>query len=384
VAKSNVKTIVCGLCHLALVAGSCVAHAGNTNTNGNSTSGSIAPSSGDAVKAGDIIFFRSSAPIFQPIPGLSTTSAGAQNADANAPSGAPADSTQSGPQGAPHATATPPASAQASASALAPASVPGPGPSGDGDVSPPSASASADSSQGQSAGTNERLCAPPRTGFQVSSISPASTTGSKKTNTATPANTQLVYGVFPSEPPLHKQWQNNSLPQATTAKTAAAVTGACAGFSLVQQGVPYQFEASDLDKVTTQRMGFTWGALVVPYKFYLSDKSIKGNPSTLLYAGYEGWAPGVSLAFVGSAGLGVSTGSSNATTTNGSTTSSTSSTSSNSTASTALYTLATGFIATFGGAMKAGVLFGWDYQASGTGFKYEGKTWAALSVGTSF
>lgn len=365
-ANSNAKMIVCGLCHLALAAVSCVAHAGNTNSNSNSnsTSGSVTPSSGDAVKAGDIILFRSAAPIFQPIPGLSATSPGTQSADAD---------TQSRPQPAPQATAKPPASTA--------------DPSANVDLDPSSVTAPADSSQSQSSGTNQKLCAPPKTGFEVSSISAASTTDSKKTKGATPANTQLVYGVFPSNPPLHQRWQNNSLPTTNSGKTAAATSGACSGFTLVQQDVPYQFEASDLDKVTSQRMGFTWGALVVPYKFYLSDKSIKGNPSTLLYAGYEGWGPGVSLAFVGSAGLGVSTSSSsNSTTANASTTSSSPSTStaSNSTASTALYTIATGFIATFGGAMKAGVLFGWDYQASGTGFKYQGKTWAAFSIGTSF
>jgi hypothetical protein len=112
--------------------------------------------------------------------------------------------------------------------------------------------------------------------------------------------------------------------------------------------------------------------MVIPYKYYFNDHSIQGNPTTLLYAGYEGYFPGVSIAGVGAAGLG-SAPSSQSTPT-GTTSGSTNLT----------YSVALGFIATLGGSIKAGVVFGRDYQSNAAAFKYENKTWVALSVGTSF
>jgi hypothetical protein len=49
------------------------------------------------------------------------------------------------------------------------------------------------------------------------------------------------------------------------------------------------------------------------------------------------------------------------------------------------YTAAVGFIAAFGdGTVKAGLMFGRDYQGNAAAFPYENKTWMALSIGAGF
>jgi hypothetical protein len=143
----------------------------------------------------------------------------------------------------------------------------------------------------------------------------------------------------------------------------------------------YSVSATDLQRYGSVRSGFTWGALVIPYKFETSDHSFQAVPTTAAYVGYEGWWPGVSVAHVIAAGLGAS-GSAQQTSSSGNLSSPTSSTSSGGTH--ASYTLAVGEMATLGGAFKAGVLVGWDWQGSNSGFKYEGKTWVAISVGAGF
>jgi hypothetical protein len=306
--------------------GAAASHADTSNATSTATQ---IPSSGDTVKPGDIIHFRSAAPIFKE----TTFSAPGNNSPAPTGGGANAENTS---------------------------------------------------------------CAPPDSVFEVQSITSAVTTSAASTapsgSSPTPANTQLVYGSFPSG-----NWAKRALHLFPTAPgendTTVQTAGPCSGYPVVAANVPYQFDAADLDKVVIQRMGFTWGALVIPYKYYFTDKSIKGNPSTVAYAGYEGWFPGVSLAVVGSAGIGVASNSSSSPTSTVSTagpskTSSTgtpsTATSSTSNSTAATYTMAIGFIATFGGSMKGGLMFGRDYQGNGSGFKYDNKTWMALSIGTSF
>jgi hypothetical protein len=301
-----------------------VAVANVSYADSSNSSASVTPSSGDAVKAGDIIHFRSAAPIFTKTPFSG---------------GAPVS-----------AVGAAPAAGAARAAGVAPA---------------------ADSTI---------YCSLPDSVFQVQSITAASTsTGNEEKGTTAPANAQLVYGAFPTE-----NWVKRLLHLFPRKPDDTSGATACGTYSTIQADVPYQFNASDISKVVSQRMGFTWGALVIPYKYYFTDKSIKGNPSTVAYAGYEGWFPGVSLAFVGSAGLGVAPASSNTSNSSGSITTSGSSTTSSSTVTAATYTLAIGFIATFGGSIKGGLMFGRDYQGDASDFKYENKTWMALSVGTSF
>jgi hypothetical protein len=141
----------------------------------------------------------------------------------------------------------------------------------------------------------------------------------------------------------------------------------------------YQFQATPEVIGSYDREGFTWGAMLIPYKFYVKDRTFKGNPSTVAFVGYEGWVSGLSLAGVVALGPGIAQ---NATASSPATTTPTTKSPTTSTAIT--YTAATGFVVTFGGSIKAGLLVGWDWQGSGNNFQYEGKTWMALSIGTSF
>jgi len=118
--------------------------------------------------------------------------------------------------------------------------------------------------------------------------------------------------------------------------------------------------------------------LVVPYKFYLSDHSFHSNSSAVGYVGYEGYFPGVNLAGIVALGPGTTS----ATQTTPAASPNTQPTTKTTTAVT--YTAATGVVATFGGALKFGLVVGWDWQGRGTGFAYEGKTCVALSIGAGF
>jgi len=141
----------------------------------------------------------------------------------------------------------------------------------------------------------------------------------------------------------------------------------------------YEVNGTDLQKYGLQRRGFTWGGLVVPYKFEFHDRTFQAVPSVVGYVGYEGWWSGVSLANIVALGGGaVASSSATAATTQTSTTSASPTTSSGSKAT---YTAAIGEIATFGGSYKVGVLVGWDWQGTGSGFRYEGKPWIAISAG---
>jgi len=148
------------------------------------------------------------------------------------------------------------------------------------------------------------------------------------------------------------------------------------GTTLPSYDTLYQFQATDANTGAYYREGFTWGGMLIPYKFYVKDRTFKGNPSTVAFVGYEGWFSGMSLAGVLALGPGIAQ--------SASTTSATPSTKSTSTSTAVTYTAATGFVATFGGSIKAGLLVGWDWQGSGNNFQYEGKTWVALSIGAGF
>jgi hypothetical protein len=142
----------------------------------------------------------------------------------------------------------------------------------------------------------------------------------------------------------------------------------------------YDFTADQLSGQDFVRGGFTWGVLVIPYKFYFTDRSIKSNSSTVAFVGYEGWFPGLSLSAVTALGPGLASTSSSAAS------STPPAPAANKSSTLVTYTGAIGFIAAFGDSktVKAGLLFGRDYQGKGSGFQYENKTWMALSIGAGF
>jgi hypothetical protein len=382
--------------------------ASNSGYGGNSTpssTGSVIPSSGDAVKAGDIIYFRSDAPILKqvfsdsekkaPVPSEIVTPV--KPPDATDKLAAAADKIAAAADRISAAaektsgTLKQEAAKQTSAEPVAPVKTPA--------VDAQSAildqlatavaklSAATEKIRTTPNPPTEKVyCAPAFSRFEVQSVTPAaskSATNATGTSSApsakpTPADTQIVTGSFPSA----SEWfhlaaipgRPSGNPQSACYKPEA---------NLVVYDTPYQFTSDDFTKVSSQRMGFTYGAMVIPYKFYFTDKSFKGNPSTVAFAGYEGYFPGVSLAGVLALGPGVastSQSSTQPTTTSGSTPPSSTNTSSNA----VTYTAAAGFIVTFGGSFKGGILFGRDWQGKGAGFKYENKTWMALSIGAGF
>jgi hypothetical protein len=152
---------------------------------------------------------------------------------------------------------------------------------------------------------------------------------------------------------------------------------------LVAEHNEYTTTVSQLSNYGLYRNGLTWGALAIPYKYEFSDHSFQAKPSVAAYVGYESWLGGLSVAGVFAAGAGGSSQSGQstppATGGNGSTTPTVSGAGTQ-----ALYTLGTGVIFTLGGAFKGGILFGKDWAGSGSGFKYEGHTWMAVTLGAGF
>jgi len=231
-----------------------------------------------------------------------------------------------------------------------------------------------------------KYCFPNNSRFNVTDVTAASASpkaaGAGQTGTAAvPSTTQLVSGNFSNSKfgDIVHYWHSPALPPGTTGSPTPCGSEAT---QPVKYGETYTFTADQLAKNDYYRQGFTWGGLVVPFKFYFKDKSIKSNSSVVGFVGYEGWFSGVSIASVAAVGLGLAPGSSTSTTSTTTTTST--STTSASTSTSATYTAAVGFIATFGGVAKAGVMFGRDYQGNAAAFPYENKTWMALSIGAGF
>ncbi len=293
------------------------------------------------------------------------------------------------------------ASATAAAKAASPAAT--------GAASPPAAATSA--------AQEKKLCAPMYSRFNVQSVTagskvPSSATPSSSPNAdststakqpskatsatgkATQADTVIVIGSFASDPKL---FHGSALPfppppgSPATTKWLYKIRNPAGGSDLsasditcnnekgniVAYDVPYEFTSDEFQRVRSQRMGFTWGGLVVPYKFYVSDRSFQSNSSAVGYVGYEGYFPGVSLAGIVALGPGT-------TSTTQTTPATTMAATTSKTTTAVTYTAATGVVATFGGAFKFGLVAGWDWQGHGQGFKYEGKTWVALSIGAGF
>jgi len=268
-----------------------------------------------------------------------------------------------------------------------------------------------DSSIGTAAGTKaDKTCFPVNSRFNVTKVAAAAkpTNTAEPSNTAaTPADTQIVTGLFSSNwvfsvlHPAHFRAipisKEKSQPKSgSKGDTAIQETNPCGSVAstVAVEDKTYKFTSDQLDDQDFYREGFTWGGLVLPFKFYFKDKSIKSNSAVVGFAGYEGWFPGVSLSAVIAAGGGTTpstsaptsvsnpgTGSGTSTNGNSSNNGSTSTTS-----TLVTYTVATGLIMAFGDSktVKAGLMFGRDYQGNPNSFAYENKWWMALSIGAGF
>lgn len=129
-----------------------------------------------------------------------------------------------------------------------------------------------------------------------------------------------------------------------------------------------------IENLPHARRGFTFGALLVPFKYFSSDKSFSGSSTIGTYVGYKfqdnrgsftpvlsaGWMPNIS---VPTANGGASVSRSG-------------------------FSLATGVIFSVdkGTGLQLGVLVGQDRLGSNAvaPYQYEGKTWFSLSIGFKF
>jgi hypothetical protein len=250
------------------------------------------------------------------------------------------------------------------------------------------------------------ICFPKGSLFQVTSVlagsssnatpstsgQAATPTNSPSSATATPSASQLVVsGHFPS-PDLYEHilhpWHVNNTEDFKGRDGNGGINLCSADADIAVLDRTYDFTADKLAKQEGYRGGFTWGGLVIPYKFYFKDRSIKSNTSVVGFAGWEGWFPGLSVSTVIAAGGGTAPGSTTSSSSTPATGGATTSTTTAATSSTTLvtYTAAVGFIVAFGdsGTVKAGLMFGRDYQGNAAAFPYENKTWMALSIGAGF
>jgi hypothetical protein len=151
----------------------------------------------------------------------------------------------------------------------------------------------------------------------------------------------------------------------------------------IKPGSPIRLDPKQLAQNATppNRYGFTYGGLVVPFKFELTGKKeFKGSASAAPYMGYRlGFeSSGIELAPVVFAG--VSNVSATKTTTTAAT-ATTAASSSTSTSDLAAFSYGAGVIGILKQTFQFGVVVGFDHAGSGQGFQYNDKPWLAVELG---
>jgi hypothetical protein len=162
---------------------------------------------------------------------------------------------------------------------------------------------------------------------------------------------------------------NASDPQLAYAPKFARMAGEAP--QVVDTHTEYTVSVDTFSTYAVASDGSQYGVLLVPYKFHLSDRSFSTGATIGGFYHFAFTTPGISWGPVASAGLGVVPVSSidaagKATTDNK-----------------AALSAATGFLVTFSkaGRFQIGLLAGWDWAGDEAHYKYEGKTWVALSFG---
>lgn len=142
----------------------------------------------------------------------------------------------------------------------------------------------------------------------------------------------------------------------------------------VVEGNGYEIAVEKLEKSATNTVGFDYGTLVVPFKYQLHDNTITGNSTVAQYLGYKFTSAGLSIMPVFSAGLGVVSISQKDSQQNVTTSSAPS------------FSVAYGLIVNIlkNGLFQAGIMSGWDWAGKGSQYKYEGKPWISISLGTNW
>lgn len=165
-------------------------------------------------------------------------------------------------------------------------------------------------------------------------------------------------------------------------RLASAYMGSCqepakecaSGKKIVVGGNQYEISVEKLEKTATDTTGFDYGTLVVPFKYQLHDNTITGNTTIGQYLGYKYTTTGLSFIPVISAGLGVISISQKDSQQNVTTSSAPS------------FSVAYGLIVNIlkNGLFQAGIMSGWDWAGKGSQYKYEGKPWISISLGTNW
>jgi hypothetical protein len=136
----------------------------------------------------------------------------------------------------------------------------------------------------------------------------------------------------------------------------------------------YTFDKAAIEKMDYYRHGWSFGGLLVPYKYQLSDKSFGSALSIGPYLGYRSEDRGSSLVYLMSAGyvsnipvpLADKSG----------------------TVNRSGFTVAVGVIATIdkGSGIQVGLIAGQDRLGSNSlaPYEYEGKTWLSIAIGFKF
>jgi len=158
---------------------------------------------------------------------------------------------------------------------------------------------------------------------------------------------------------------------------AEFVDEACAdipGAKSVKPGRQYVIERNTLDRFGYNYMGWVYGPLVIPYKFNLHDRTFTGSPSVAAYVGQHANLGAIDASMIVASGFGLTT------------IQTTSSTGVVSNTTTPLFTLAMGVGLTLSkkGSFQIGVLAGKDWAGRNRNYEHEGKTWIALSFGSTF
>lgn len=150
-------------------------------------------------------------------------------------------------------------------------------------------------------------------------------------------------------------------------------------FCEVRGGVVRDVPLSEFTKIGAERLGWTYGMLTLPFKYYPGDKSLKGAGALGPYVGRRSGASGSAITFAGTAAVGAVQG--EATDANGNVT----------TPSLFAISLAFGWMydisKTPGGKpFKIGFFVGKDFVGADNAAKYRHnrKTWIAFQIGFDF
>lgn len=146
-----------------------------------------------------------------------------------------------------------------------------------------------------------------------------------------------------------------------------------------------------LDNLTTNppnRYGWTYGGLIVPFKFHLTGKKeVEPSASAAPYMGYRFgfYSKGIELDTIAFAGVGVVKGTNKKTTeTKDASGAVTATDTDKSSSELAAFSYGFGLMGVLKGGFQFGALLGFDHTGNGQGYKHNDKPWVGLEIGYSW